>query len=121
MYSIEIPFKDFLGQDRIGKYTFHLSESELLELEYKTGGELRRTLNVLSEGTENTVDLAGFFAMFIKAAYGEMSPDGLTFDKTEEIWNRFYRSNAYNELFMKVMTDDNSAIDLINGSMPKTE
>ena len=121
MYSVELTFKDFLGNERTGTYTFHLSESELLELEYKTNGELKRTLTALSEGMHDPEALTGFFTMFIKAAYGEMSSDGLTFDKTEEIWNKFYRSNAYNDLFMKVMTDDNAAIDLINGTMPKNE
>lgn len=121
MYSVDITFKDFLGNERTNTYCFHLSESELLELEYRTNGELKRTLDNLSKGTYDTESLVGFFTMFIKAAYGEVSADGLTFDKTEDVWNKFYRSNAYNEFFMKICTDDNAAIDLINGAMATSE
>jgi hypothetical protein len=121
MYKISIPFTDFLGNEHEKEYQFNLTESELLELEYKTDGRLRKTLEALSNGSTDTVDLAGFFAMFIKAAYGEISADGITFDKDETVWNKFYRSNAYNNLFMQVMTNDEAAINLINGAMPKQD
>lgn len=117
MYRINIPFKDYFGNDHEKEYMFQLTQSEMLQFEAETDNGLRKTLEALSEGREPN-DLVAFFSMMVKASYGEISDDGMIFDKSEDVWNRFYRSPAYDQFFMKLVTTDSTAINFLNGILP---
>lgn len=52
-------------------------------------------------------------------SYGKPSLDGIKFEKSDEIWDNFYRSNAYSELFTELVTDAAKAADFINKIIPK--
>lgn len=117
MYRISIPFKDYFGNEHEKEYLFQLLPSEVLQLEADTNGGLRTAITDLSNGRDPK-DLTKFFSMLVKASYGEISSDGMLFDKSEEVWNKFYRSPAYDQFFMKIMTTDSTAINFINGILP---
>lgn len=117
MYRINIPFKDYFGGDHEIEYTFQLTTSEVLEIEASTDGSLRSAIEALDHGRDPK-DLTNFFSMLVKASYGKISDDGMLFDKSEDVWNRFYRSPAYNIFFMKIITNDSTAINFINGILP---
>ena len=59
------------------------------------------------------------FKELILMSYGEKSPDGKRFVKSEEIRNSFEQTEAYSVLFMELISDDKLAAAFINGIMPK--
>ena len=67
-------------------------------------------------------DKAGLYKLFedlIKSSYGQKSEDGLHFRKSDQIWDNFYDSPAYEALFMEIMSDTDAAVSFFKGIMPK--
>lgn len=120
MYKTTISYDDFLGNPRVKEATFHLSESELLQFEAETDHGLRKMITIILEDHDD-LDITRFMLAFVKASYGEISPDGSIFDKSDDVWNRFYRSPAFDKFFMKVMTDGDEAVEFINKTIEKIQ
>jgi hypothetical protein len=59
--------------------------------------------------------------MLVLQAYGEKSPDGRRFVKSEEISKAFSETTAYSDLFMELATDANVAAQFINDIIPKID
>ena len=59
------------------------------------------------------------FKDLVLAAYGEKSPDGKRFIKSEELREAFSQTEAYSELFMELAMNAEAASAFINGIMPK--
>ena len=55
----------------------------------------------------------------LKMSYGRPSLDGIKFEKSDELWDDFYRSNAYSDLFTELVTDAAKAAEFINEIIPK--
>ena len=51
-------------------------------------------------------------------AYGQKSPDGKRFIKSEELATEFSQTEAYSQLFMDLATDADKAAAFVNGIMP---
>ena len=120
MYKVNIVSKNFLDIEVEEEFSFNLNRSELLELEARTNGGLRKLINDLSDHHESK-DLVAFMSTFIKASYGVLSPDGRRFDKNDDVWEDFYRTNAYDKLFMELITDDEKALRFISNVLPAEE
>lgn len=58
------------------------------------------------------------FESLIKMSYGRKSLDGRKFEKTEEIWNDFYQTEAYSILFTELVTDARKAAEFVNKIIP---
>lgn len=57
--------------------------------------------------------------MAVKATpYGEKSPDGKRFVKSEELSTAFSQTEAYSQLYMELATDADKAAEFINGVIP---
>lgn len=53
-------------------------------------------------------------------SYGEKSPDGKRFIKSKELSEAFSQTEAYNQLYMELATDDKKGADFVNAIIPKT-
>lgn len=115
-----IKFTDFLNNVREQDYRFNLTEAELIELDLATDGGLKNLLEKLTDH-QDVPALSGFFKDFIKRSYGVISDDGIDFIKNDEVWERFYRSNAYNALYMELITNEDAAMDFISKVFPKAQ
>ena len=51
--------------------------------------------------------LASIIEELLLKAYGKKSPDGRTFDKSEEISNEFKHTMAYSNIFIRLVSDAN--------------
>lgn len=120
MYVRKIEFDDFYGNTIEREFTFNLNQSQLLELEVNSGGAVRKLINDVLEKNK-AEDLIGFVKMFIKASYGEISMDGSYFDKSEAVWDRFYMSNAYDKLFMELITNEAECVKFISEIIPNVD
>jgi hypothetical protein len=118
MLKKSITFVDFDGKERKEDFLFHLSKAEIAKLELSTKGGLVKTVEsyVAEKDAAQIIDL---FERIIRLSYGEKSLDGREFVKTEEVFNKFYYTEAYSILFMELMSDSNMAASFINGIMPQ--
>lgn len=116
----KIRYTDFLDNVREEEFRFNLSKSELLDMNLTVEGGI---VNLLEKWTQaqDVPSLTKFTKEFIKASYGEISPDGRDFMKSDEIWEKFYRSNAYDELYTELLTSDEVASAFINAVIPDTD
>lgn len=99
-------------------FYFNLTQTELAQLEYSHKGGLTEWIKKAVETRDGKVIL-DTFEEIIKATYGEKSLDGMSFLKSDEIFNRFKGSPAYDVLYMELVTDGEKAAQFIIDCMPK--
>ena len=59
------------------------------------------------------------FKMIILKAYGQKSPDGRRFIKSEEISEEFAQTNAFNDLAVELYTNAEAAAAFMNSIIPQ--
>lgn len=118
MLTKTITYTDYNGLERTENFYFNLSKSELTELELTTEGSLTAALNKMVNANDIS-DLSRMFKRILLLAYGEKSPDGRRFMKSEEISLAFSQTPAYDQLFMELFTGTDSMIEFINAIIPK--
>lgn len=119
MYVKKIKFTDFNDVQREEEHFFNLNKAEVIKWLTTTGDyTLDKVLERLSK-ERNGKKIMEIFEDMIKMSYGKPSLDGRKFEKTEEIWNEFYQSDAYSELFTELVTDAAKAADFVNKIIPK--
>lgn len=119
MYKRTIEFVDYDGQVRKEDHYFHLNKAEVIKW-LTTSGDytLDKVLERLSK-ERNGKKIMDIFEDLIRRSYGRKSLDGRKFEKTDEIWNDFYQTEAYSVLFTELVTDANKAADFVNRIIPK--
>lgn len=119
MYAKQITYIDYEGVKRKETHYFNLNKAELTKW-LTTSGDytLDKVLQRLST-ERNGKKIMEIFEDLIKKSYGKKSLDGRKFEKTEEIWNDFYQTEAYSVLFMELVTDAKKAADFVNKVIPK--
>lgn len=117
MFKKTMTFKDFEGNDRTDTFYFNLSEAELVELQVSEDGGFMQMLERIIE-TEDPQKLVAEFKSLILMSYGEKSPDGVHFMKSDEIRAKFEGHAVYSQLFLSFSRDAGAAAEFINGVMP---
>lgn len=117
MLTKTITYTDYDGNERTEKFYFNLNESELVEMEVSATGGLTKYIEKILESKDGGKIMAVFKDLLFKS-YGEKSPDGKRFVKSEELSIAFSQTEAYNKLFMELCTDQNAAANFVNGIIP---
>lgn len=112
-----IEYTDYNGTVRKENFYFNMNEAEVMEMETEVTGGMRQLLTLIMEKQDIPKLMAAFKAIILKA-YGEKSPDGRLFNKSEELSNAFTHTEAYNVLYMELLSDAKKAADFINAIMP---
>lgn len=118
MLKKTITYTDYNGMERTEDFYFNLTKAEVVEMQYSIGGGLKERLESIVN-TKDQPSIIREFKKLILAAYGEKSPDGRQFMKSEEISKRFECAEAYSILFMELATDADKAAEFVNGIIPK--
>lgn len=118
MYKKTIKYVDYNGTERIEDFYFNLNRAELLEDELRSPGIYTTKLEEIIKA-KDVSKLVILFKDFITRSYGRKSADGRRFEKSQEILDEFIQTEAYNQLFMELATNTDSAIEFINGIMPE--
>ena len=119
MLKKTITYTDYDGNKRTEDFYFHLSKSELLEMEMGVSGGMSKLINkIITE--QDTKKLIETFKEIIVKAYGEKSPDGKRFIKSKEAVEAFTQTEAYSDLFIELATDADAATVFVNGIIPQT-
>lgn len=113
-----IEYTDYNGNERKENFYFNLNESEVMEMETEVTGGMRQLLTLIVE-KQDIPKLMSAFKTIILKAYGEKSPDGRMFNKSEELSNAFSHTEAYNVLYMELLSDAKKAADFITRVMPE--
>lgn len=117
MYEKNIKFTDFFGNERTEKRYFNLSEAEVLDAQFDKQGDFSQLIQGIAN-TKDTESLGKLFKEIILRSYGEPSPDGIYFNKSKEIRDRFENSALYNALYTELLFDADAASDFINHVIP---
>ena len=117
MLKKTIEYTDYNGVKRTEDKYFNLSEAEVMEMELSTTGGLAEMIQRIVAAKDAPAIIKVFKELILKA-YGEKSPDGIRFIKSEELSTAFSQTEAYSKLFMELATDADEAGKFVNGIMP---
>lgn len=117
MLKKSITYYDYNGVERTEDFRFNLSKAELMEMEMSTNGGLTEMINKIVAAQDIPAIIKVFKDLILKA-YGEKSPDGKRFIKSEELSTAFAQTEAYSQLFMELATNPEEAAKFINGIIP---
>jgi len=118
MLKKTITYEDLNGETVSEDYFFHLSKAELIELEMSHQGGLSTWLQSVVSA-EDGASIIREFKKIILSAYGKRSDDGKRFVKTQELRDEFESTEAYSALFVELVTKTESAIEFVNGVIPR--
>lgn len=117
MLSKKITYTDYNGIERTEDFYFNLSKSELIELQASVDGGLDGYLKKIASRLD-APKIMSFFRDLILRAYGEKSDDGRRFIKSPELSEAFRQTEAYDNLFVELVTDATKGAEFIEGIMP---
>lgn len=120
MFSDKITYEDFDGNTQTQEVFFNISKVEALSLETSYPGGYGDYLQKVVDTNDNHRILE-VFKDIVKKSYGVKSEDGKRFVKSEEEYKKFEESPVYDEFVMKLIGDENYALDFVIGVMPSTD
>ena len=118
MLKKTITYEDYNGVERTEDFYFNLSKAEVTEMELSITGGLSEMITKVIKA-QDTPTIISIFKDLILKAYGEKSPDGKRFVKSQELRDSFMQTEAYSQLFMELATDADAASNFVNGIIPK--
>lgn len=117
MIKWPITYEDYDGNQRTEEAWFHLTKTELIEMELSTYG-MERMLNKITSEQDNVKIFATLKDLILKA-YGEKSLDGRSFVKSPEKSAAFAQTAAFDALIMSFFSDSSRAAEFVRGIVPK--
>ena len=118
MFTINKRYTDYNGTEREETLMFNLSPAECVDFEFSTPGSLSSLIETIVK-SKDTAESMKLFKEIILKAYGEKSADGKYFHKSKEISEAFSHTEAFSDLYMELITDDEFASEFFNNIMPK--
>lgn len=117
MLKKTITYVDYNGMERTEDFYFNLSKAEVAEMELSVQGGFSKMLEEIIASKDN-VQIVNLFKQMVLKSYGEKSPDGRRFIKSEEIAQAFAQTEAYSEIFMELALNEDKAAEFVNGILP---
>lgn len=117
MLKKNITYETFDGDEVTETFYFHMSRTELIDLEVGEEGGMQKALQKIID-EKNPEKLVKEFQKWILLSYGKKSDDGKSFIKSDELREAFKQTAAYDALFMELSTVDDAAVHFFQGIMP---
>lgn len=125
MLKQTVTYEDFAGDQRTDDLYFNISKAELTE-HLDLEAELTHVAQIF-EGRDENFQLSveekktviAIIKKFMKLAYGVRSEDNKRFIKSEEIWEEFTQTAAYQSYFFSLFAEPNKALVFVEGILPK--
>ena len=117
MLKKTITYTDYNGVERTEDFFFNLTKAEIMEMEMGTTGGMAEMIQRIVDAQDAPAIIKVFKELILKA-YGEKSPDGKRFMKSEEISKGFESTEAYSILFMELASDADKAAEFVNRITP---
>lgn len=113
-----IKYVDYSDNVREETFYFNLNKAELTEMQLTVTGGMDKLIEKISE-TQDTKTLITLFKEIILKAYGDKSPDGRRFIKSQELRDEFMQTEAFVQLYMELIEVPGAASAFVNGIIPK--
>lgn len=120
MLKEKIKYVDYNGLEREEEFYFNLNKVELVELQLNTPGGFDKKLSEAIE-KQDIPSIVSIVKDLVIKSYGVKSEDGKRFIKSKDLTDSFVQSEAYNTLFMKIVSDADYATKFINSIIPVIE
>ena len=120
MYKKTITYTDFNGTERTEDFYFHMTQAEILKMEYSQEGGMTNVIQNIIE-TEETTKLLPLFETVVRMSYGKRSIDGRHFEKKPEYTDQILASEAYSNMFVEFMMNADEAAKFINNVCKKID
>jgi len=120
MIKWPITYTDYDGVEHTEDFYFNLNKAEVMEMNLSANGAYGEYLQRIVEQRDGQ-KIADEFKRLILKSYGEKSPDGRRFIKSDELSAAFQQTEAYSELYMQLATEENAASKFVEGVLPKVE
>ena len=120
MFTKTIKYTDYEGNERTRECRFHLSKADLIEMNFSAAGGMEKLIKKIID-TQDTKKMLEIFKDLILKSYGELSDDGNQFVRVRNgrrLADDFAETAAYEELYMELVTNEQAAVDFINGIIP---
>lgn len=117
MLTKKITYTDYNGNERTETFYFNLSKAELTKLQLTYPGGFAEHIEQVVDARD-TAKVVDLFNEIIDLAYGEKSEDGRRLVKSKELTDAFKQTEAYDQLFMELITDEDVASKFVNGILP---
>lgn len=117
MIKKTITYTDYNGSERTEDFYFNLTKAEVMEMEMSTTGGFAEMINRIIAAQDAPTIIKTFKDLILKA-YGQKSPDGKRFIKSDDLATEFSQTEAYSQLFMELATDADAAAKFVNGIVP---
>lgn len=117
MLKKTITYRDYNDEERTEDYYFNLSRADLIMMESSKLGGMRSYYERIIQAKDN-VALMECFRDLIRQSVGEKSPDGKRFVKSDEISDAFEQTEAYSELIVELLSDEQAALAFIKAVLP---
>ena len=118
MYKIREKYEDYDGNERVEEFYFNLTKAEITDMELTTEGGMSAMLDRII-AAKDTSKLIAVFKDLILKSYGQKSPDGRRFIKSDELTKEFTETPAYSQIYLRLATDDKAATEFVNNVIPK--
>jgi hypothetical protein len=117
MLKKEVTYEDFNGEQQTETLWFHVSKSEMIQLNFEEN--LGSLAAMVKAKKANEQDILRAFKKIVGLAYGVKSEDGRRFHKDPAQTADFLNSQAYDALFMDILTGDSGkAMEFLFGMFP---
>lgn len=117
MLKRDITYENFNGETVTGTFYFHLSQPELVEMQFSKDEGFGEWITKAMK-TDDKAELIGIFKKLILGSYGQKTPDGERFVKSDQLREEFSQTAAYNALFMELATTADAAATFVKGVIP---
>ena len=119
MIKQSITYENFDGETVTEDHYFHLSKSELIDMELAEDGGMSAKLQRIT-ASNNRAEIMQIFKQIVGASYGQrVDGSGSEFYKTPEISAAFMGSLAFDAFLTTLLTDVSVAVRFVNGIIPK--
>ena len=112
-----IKYTDYNGVEREEPFYFNLNKAELTDFNLSKEGGLDNIIKRIIE-TKDQPHLIAIIKELILTAYGEKSDDGKYFIKNQEIKDKFVCTEAYSNLYMELVSNEQETIKFIKAIIP---
>lgn len=117
MFTKIVKYQDFDGNERTKTCYFHMTKAEIVEFNMNKPGGVIAYVTRMMNAERNDLVFATFKELIL-TAYGERTSDG-NFVKNAQIRDAFACSEAYSEIFMEIVQNEESMAAFVNGLIPQ--
>lgn len=119
MLKKTVTYTDYNGVDHTEDFYFNLSKVECIELEYSLGpgNSLSDVITILINNNDIGT-IISTIKKIVLTAYGEKSPDGKRFVKSDEMRDEFSQTVVFENIYWELVTNPEKAADFIAGILP---